>query len=287
VSTTTPAPSTPLDPTWSGLVDDAATFPPGDAALADAVEAHRGRRSLPWADLVGRFVVKDTDLPQLRDFSGALAVVITGGAGQLAAPLAYAARHDLRVESVEIALRDLHDLAGNARRVTTALDAIGIDNDLQVYVELPATRPFGQWLAAADEIAALEHRLKFRTGGPDAADIPAPGDLAACIDAALDREMPFKCTAGLHRAVRQESRDGSWVNHGFLNVLIATAAAWDGATTQTVTGMLAEHDTGVLLGVARELGDDLARARRWFTSFGCCDVTDPYDDLVKLGLLEA
>ena len=123
MSTTTPDPnSSNLPAPWRRLADDAATFPPGNAALPDAVAAHRERRSAPWADLVGRFVVKDTDLPHLRDFEGPLAVVVTGGAGQLAGPLEFAARHDLRVEAVEIALRDLDDLAGNARRVTAALD---------------------------------------------------------------------------------------------------------------------------------------------------------------------
>ena len=38
--------------------------------------------------------------------------------------------------------------------------------------------------------------------------------------------------------------------------------------------------------VVRELGGEaLVRARRWFTSFGCCGVTDPWDDLVALGLV--
>ena len=36
--------SAPLPPAWSGLVDDAAIFPPGDAPLPDAVAAHRERR---------------------------------------------------------------------------------------------------------------------------------------------------------------------------------------------------------------------------------------------------
>ena len=46
-----------LDRTWAGLVDDAAVFPPGDAPLPEAVEAHAGRRGEWWADLVGSFVV--------------------------------------------------------------------------------------------------------------------------------------------------------------------------------------------------------------------------------------
>ena len=35
----------------------------------------------------------------------------------------------------------------------------------------------------------------------------------------------------------------------------------------------------------RDQGDDaMARARRWFTSFGSCSVTEPLDDLIALGL---
>jgi hypothetical protein len=36
----------------------------------------------------------------------------------------------------------------------------------------------------------------------------------------------------------------------------------------------------------RQQSGDLAGARRWFTSFGCCDVREPLDDLVGLGLIE-
>jgi hypothetical protein len=31
--------------------------------------------------------------------------------------------------------------------------------------------------------------------------------------------------------------------------------------------------------------DGGVRARRWFTSFGCCEVSDPLEDLVDLGLI--
>jgi hypothetical protein len=40
----------------------------------------------------------------------------------------------------------------------------------------------------------------------------------------------------------------------------------------------------VLVETAAEL--DLAGARRWFTSFGSCSVSEPLDDLLALGLLE-
>ena len=40
-----------------GLVDDAAVFPPGNAALPDAVAAHREHRAAWYADLVGPLLV--------------------------------------------------------------------------------------------------------------------------------------------------------------------------------------------------------------------------------------
>ena len=72
--------------TWRGLVDDAAIFPPGDAPLDAAAADHQARRSQPHADLVGTFVVRDTDIPALKATPIALSVVLTGGAGQVAGP---------------------------------------------------------------------------------------------------------------------------------------------------------------------------------------------------------
>ncbi len=81
-----------LRPTWVGLVDDAAIFPPGDAPLHEAAAAHVARRSEWWADLVGSFVVRDTDVPLLRGSPARLSVVVTGGAGQVAGPAALCAQ---------------------------------------------------------------------------------------------------------------------------------------------------------------------------------------------------
>ena len=154
---------------------------------------------------------------------------------------------------------------------------------MPIYVELPAGDPSYGWLAAADELAAAELRLKFRTGGLDARDFPSAEALARLVDLALDRETPFKCTAGLHRAVRHTGADG-FEHHGFLNLLVATRRAFDGAATAEVREVLEVRDGEALAADARTL--DLAGARRWFTSFGSCDVDEPLADLLALGLIE-
>ncbi len=266
---------------WSGLVDDAAIFPPGDVPLPNAVDAHVGRRDDWYADLVGSFVVTDSKVPEVST-PLRLAVVVSGGAGGIEPALRLAERGGHDVAGVEVALRDLDDLAGNARRVATAADGCGVPPE-QVYVELPHVPDTGSWLRAADAVAEGGLRLKFRTGGLEAHLFPASHALARWIDAALDRETPFKCTAGLHHAIRHTGDDG-FEHHGFVNVLVATVRAFDGASTDEVVALLEERDPDSVVAAAGD--EDLTRARRWFTSFGSCSVTEPLDDLLALGLLE-
>lgn len=279
--------STELDPAWRGLVDDAAVFPPGDAPLHDATAAYTARGPADGAGLVGTFVLRDTDLPLVRGFAGPLSVVVTGGAGQVAGPAGLCRRLGLTLTGLEIALRDLDDLAGNARRVAAAVDAARsegtLDEETPVYVELPHVGSTAGWLAAADVVAQDELRLKFRTGGLDAAAFPAAHALASWIDAALDRETPFKCTAGLHHAIRHADPETGFEHHGFLNVLLATRVAFDGATTPDVVSVLEERDGKAI--VEQAGAADLAGARRWFTSFGSCSVAEPLADLRELGLV--
>ena len=271
---------------WARLIDDAAIFPPGDAPLHEATAAFAARTAEDGAGLVGTFVLRDTDLPLVRGFAAPLSVVCTGGAGQIAGPAGLCTRLGLDLAGMEVALRDLDDLAGNARRVVAAVDAARgeglLGDDVPVHVELPYVSGTTSWLAAADEVAAAELRLKFRTGGLDAEAFPSARTLAGWVDAALDRETSFKCTAGLHNAVRHRGADG-FEHHGFLNVLVATRRAFDGASPEEVVEILEQHDGAAL--VADAAGLDLAGARRWFTSFGSCSVAEPLADLRGLGLL--
>ncbi len=276
---TTPAPvASALWPEeWRGLVDDAAIFPPGDAPLPDATAAWSARRGEWYADLVGSFVVTDARLDQVPA-DVPVSVVLTTGAGAVAGVASLAARKGLQLTGLEVTVRDADDPVGNVRRIDAAVRAAELE--VVTFVEIPGPVT-AAWLAAADEVAAGGHRLKLRLGHVDHDLIPDAATVAAWIDAALDREIPFKATAGLHRAVRHDPEGGG--AHGFLNVLIATQVLWDGGSVADATDVLDQR-------VGATLAADLSPAaisssRRWFTSFGSCSVTDPLDDLIALGLI--
>jgi hypothetical protein len=288
-----------ISPAFTALVDDAAVFPPGNAPLDQAVRAHAEHRSSTYAALVGPLVVGDAHLAELvsgatPDPALAVTVVVSGGAGALEPTVRWAARaQGLELRGLEIALRDsaTGELAHNARRIVTAVDDLVsagvLDDGVPVYVETPRlyeAPPTHDWLAALDELAARDHRVKLRTGGLEADAFPSAHELATCIGAALDRELAFKCTAGLHRALRHRDEETGFEHHGFLNVLRATRVSLDGGSVDDVAGVLEETEARVLLDDAD--GAALAGARRWFRSFGSCSVTDPLHDLETLGLVQ-
>lgn len=289
---------------YAHLVDDAAVFPPGNAPLPQALAAHQAHRAAPYRDLLGPLVVSDAALPDLIELLRrqpgtaklAVAIVVTGGAGAIEPAVRWATgAEELRLVGVELALRDEEDLPRNARRVTTVVEQLRAAGDLgeevSVYVEPPqltAPEAPASWLRALDEVAAMELHLKFRTGGDHADRFPRPARLASCIDAALDRELGFKCTAGLHHALRHQDGETGFEHHGFLNVLLATRSAWDGAPADEVARTLDEEDAGVVRAALEDAGEaGLVSARRWFRSFGSCSVLEPLKDLVELGLVTA
>jgi hypothetical protein len=129
-----------------------------------------------------------------------------------------------------------------------------------------------------DAIAGTRYRAKFRTGGTVPHAHPGERELADSLRAAVTRGVPFKCTAGLHHAVRHT--DGALEQHGFLNVLRATHALQQGASADDAAAILADREP------PRALGPDVVcAARTSFLSFGTCSITEPVADLVALELI--
>lgn len=287
----------PVSALCSGLLDDAALFPPGDAPMAAAVPAHRAHRTAWYRGLVGPFLcpasrlaelaaVLDGDETAATDPLGVAVVMDTGTGGLGAAVDAVAGERRLDLRGVEVPLRaEGAEVENAARRAVAALDAAlgGADDDFPAAVEVP----WGPaWRAALEVLSDAGYRAKVRTGGASPDAFPPADRLAELLVGCLDLGVPVKATAGLHRAARHTDLATGLEHHGFLNLLLAVEAARGGAGVDAVTAMLEERDARLLADRARALDPARQQAvRRWFGSFGTCSINGPVDDLVSLGLL--
>jgi len=191
-----------------------------------------------------------SDLPEERP---ALSVVLRNGDLDLV-------RDTPGVEAVEQRLTGSRPRPADLIASHRALEPLGVE----AYYELVLDDDWRDSVPAAiGSIAALGARVKLRCGGELT---PTAAQVALVIASCREARVPFKCTAGLHHAVRRGEE------HGFLNILAATAAP-----AGRLEAVLAEEDPAEL-----ELeGAD----RSLFAGFGSCSWREPVEDLVELGLL--
>lgn len=290
--------------TWpvrlTGLLDDAAVFPPGELPLPQAVAAHREHRRAHHAALVGPLVLPATALPRLADLltppvdDGPLAVALTvpspeAAEGALARAVEIAG---IEVRGLEVALSAAAEpaTAAEVRAALRHLDAIAeLAPFLAISVELPrdARRPH-----LVEALAGTGLRAKLRTGGLTADLFPGADELAAAVVALARAEVSFKATAGLHHALPTSDAALGVVRHGFVTLLLAADAAAGGAEVDEVAALLREQRAAVVrdrFGAWLAAGPDEVAAPippRPFTSFGTCSIAEPVAELVALGLLE-
>lgn len=257
---------------FTGLVDDAAMFPPGNAEAGEAIAEHLRYRRSWFADLIGPLLVPARAWP---DFCAAhaaagspsLAVVVIGTT-TLPDPMP----PGVTVAGFEAVVPDAPLPAvpeGCSLAAEVTADAAG----LRVMRAVAQARDNGVPVVA-----------KFRTGGTVAEAFPSEGVLAQVLSDAVEIRAPLKLTAGLHQAVRHTDPTTGFEHHGFLNVMAATRAAMTGADVPAVAAVLARRDPAALLPAVGSDHDGVS-VRTLFVSFGCCGVEDPVHDLLDLGLV--
>ena len=201
-----------------------------------------------------RFVVPARLLQELPGDRPALSVVLSGPEDAALLPGAEG------VEAVELALASPNPRPADLLAAYAALAPLGVE----IYLELVFDEGWRNDVPAViGAIAAVSARVKLRCGG---AYTPSVEQVALVIAACRDAGVPFKCTAGLHHAMRHGDE------HGFLNILAATTAP-----NARLEDVLAEEDVAAL--------DLEAPDRALFTTFGSCSWREPVDDLEALGLL--
>ncbi|GAA2247478.1 MULTISPECIES: hypothetical protein [Kitasatospora] len=259
---------------FRGLFDDAAVFPPGDMPLPEAVPAHRAHRAAWYAEAVGPFLCGAGRLAELTalDLSGVpVVLVLPSGVAQLGPALA-ARPSEVDLVSVEVAATT------PVREVVAALDG-QLPEGVTAAVEIP--RDGGGLARSLDALAGTPYRAKFRTGGLSSEAFPTEAELAAFVTGCAERGLPYKCTAGLHNAVRHTDPATGFEHHGFLNVLLAAGEP------ERAGELLAERSGKALASAATDLtAVQIARIRGSFTAFGTCSIVEPLADLAELGLLE-
>lgn len=264
---------------FAGFVDDAALFPPARESLERALPAYRDAAG---DAVIGRFLCPASRVPELRTLLLAedrldLVVIADTGVDDLPAVLKdVASEPRLRLRGIEVALPEDVDQA-QAATVTIASLAAEVPAFLEV-------RRTSEWHRVIDGIAAAREAgalvgAKLRTGGVTADAFPSPAQVADFLGACVERHLPFKCTAGLHHAVRHTDPDTGFVHHGFLNILLATAHGGSVDDLETVNADAVAAQVRILTDEQREM------ARRLFTGFGSCDIDSPRSDLASLGLL--
>lgn len=137
--------------------------------------------------------------------------------------------------------------------------------------------------------------FKFRTGGVEAYSFPTPEQIAFCIRECVDREIPMKCTAGLHHPFRHYNKEIDSMMHGFINVFGAGIIALrHNISNPGLKNILSDEDPRNFIFTNDYFSwkdwkisiEDIEFARKdLMISFGSCSFEDPVNDLKSLKLL--
>jgi len=307
-----------IDTLLSAVIDYAGTFPPAslELRLASAAYARVFGDDAAW--LLGRFVLGAGSLDRFElpapesavaadrpvEFAPTLwpiSVVVppppsTPGtalpthvdlAGRIAA---FNDRWQGRAQIVAVEYPAVNDVA-----LDRLADAY--DHTLEIFIEVPYGPDCRRCI---DAIASRGLFVKLRAGGVARTAFPSVDELTDALCGCAKAGVTFKATAGLHHALRgsypvtAEPLADTATMHGFLNVLVAAALAYRGASRSTIVSALAETDGSAFSFTVDQVAwrgqsmdrDEIARFRRRFCrAFGSCSFDDPVRELRTAGLL--
>lgn len=267
--------------TFERFFDDAAIFPPGLAPLDQAVADHLSRRGTASERFVGPLILPVDKINETTNLArgqriNVSAVASIDGLDDLSGQLSnYSNAPQTRIVALEAKSNHPDDADIWLPALTHLRDE---HPQLRLFMELP-------YAAITTDLAEGMSRagvgLKFRTGGVTADLFPTAGQLIDVLTIAVQAALPFKLTAGLHRAVRYRDPDSTAQHFGFLNIAAAVVELLNGADRATVEDRIDSQDGAAL-------GRTVCESSRWrtcFTSFGTCSVSEPLETLLDIGLV--
>ncbi|MBM4051635.1 MAG: hypothetical protein FJ270_02680 [Planctomycetes bacterium] len=246
-------------------------------ALGSLAKGHAPIAELPRTEGAWAVSAVTPPIAQWDDFMAALAAVETFN-DRHASP----GEPAMRVDCLEVK-------AASADEIERAIEVLP---ECFTYWEFPVDRDVrGLLIAVAEE----GFGAKIRTGGTVAAAHPSISQVAAFIEACARGRVPFKATAGLHRALRHEVPAIGCTQHGFMNVIVGSCMMHAGVIDRGgLERLLADERHGAFTVDAQAISwdghritaaqADAARTQLMH-SFGSCSYDEPLEDLLSMGLV--
>jgi hypothetical protein len=290
------------------IVDYAGLFPPAERDMEAAAAAYHRYRCGEHRWMLGSFVVPAERAGELATAARGLGARADARGGDVTADpwpvsvIVPSAEEGARVvaevarwhaDHLAVAALEVRPLVARAIREDAAA---GVPADVPIFHEVPLDEGLE---ATLDAVASLRRCAKVRTGGVVPEAFPASNALVRFVRACAEREVSFKATAGLHHAFRgrypltYEPGSACATMHGFMGLALVAALVLERGVD--------ERGAAALLGAGVEdvdVGADglrwrshhvsveaLARARRFFRSFGSCSFEEPVAELQQAGLL--
>jgi hypothetical protein len=289
-------------------IDYAGLFPPASLDMESSVRnyAHYQREAYNWA--LGRFILP---VSRLEEFNFCVEDLGLRGDDFPIWRLSVLANENVK-DTVERSARFNTWHADRSEAPVAAIDTLEVKtpsreiigrvadqvpDSLTLFCEVPLDTFLDEALA---EVAHVGACAKARTGGVRPELIPGVSNVARFLSACRNAAVPFKLTAGLHHPLRSEREltyepDGPvGMMHGYVNVLLAAAFAFNGADVTTLVDVLSDEtlddfrfeENTVSWREHRMTAEALAKARLEFVlSFGSCSFEEPFDDLKGLNLI--
>ncbi|MBE1466378.1 hypothetical protein [Kibdelosporangium phytohabitans] len=274
-----------VPPLLARLVDDAALFPPGNAAMPDAIAAHLEMRSSNRAAVMGLFLCPASRLPELitelikaRPVKPvALSLVIDTGLGGVPKALSIV---ESRTELLALRMVEMPAPSDVDDQWLERVSEFVPEDVIRV---IEPRRGGPDWLESIRKVAEHGSWPKLRCGGLSQQAFPTVDEISDFMSVVSAGGVSFKATAGLHNAVRHTDEETGFTHHGFLNLLVATARSLAGGDVREA---LTSTDSEALAKEAAELSEAASHAVRGvFASYGSCSLAEPVADLEQLGLL--
>ncbi|MGH7602602.1 MAG: hypothetical protein ACRENK_01240 [Gemmatimonadaceae bacterium] len=294
-----------LETLLAGIVDYAGLFPPASQDMRSALESYATYLESADRQAIARFIVPVARLSELEATGKDL---LPRGSTSNPWKLSVLVTGDIRSGVEEMLRFNSNHSSGSAHGHAQidvvelkAVVASGIEEQRSVvpgsftpYFEIPIN---GSVSALTGTIARVGARAKIRTGGVTADAFPTATQILDFMVSCSRESVAFKATAGLHHPLRGSyaltyaPRSPRGMMYGFVNVFLAAALVYAGATRQAALSVLEETDPAAFTFAGdaiawRDVIIDTAKIRasraEFAISFGSCSFREPVDELAEL-----